>query len=533
LGVHIVFSLQQGILLETVKRKLDLFKTSKLNSKFIFSSLDEKPMIFPLLAFLVPVFVRSIPEFLMGPFVTGSDVLAHYVPNTLLWMKNGVDFWNFLSVAPLFYVLLMGITAVGVPIILGLKFLAPLLLGFLGIAVFYYANKTLSWSSKKSLLVALFATLYFVALRISWDMLRSELGLIFLFAALWLLGKDGISRRKGMLLSVILLLVVFAHQLVAVIMFFVVILTAMHLGIERRILDVRRIVLCSVPAAFLFFVMVSANYGVSSDFVLLSGVPVQSSEGWNALFGFASYPDFVVITLGFLLVCYLPLLPLLVWGRKSSLNLQLKAWALLILVMLAVAIAFSIAPFAVLPYRWTLLLVFPLAFYAAEGFVRVRRSRKVMICSLLAVLSVVFLVLPSSLALPYFTLFPYYGPSCFLQNTVPLSDCRDTLDTLQWIKSEMDNDSRLLVHHAFAGFAVLTLDRNQLICYEYDDPAGVANELAENDSTHQLYLVWWVNGSGWHGQPNVPSVFDEVYRSGRIAAFQFNGNVEDVNSVSR
>lgn len=496
-------------------------------------SLVEKPIVFSLLAFLMPVFVRAIPEILMGSFVTGSDVLAYYVPNALLWLKNGVGFWNFLSVAPLFYILLTGITSVGVPIVVGLKFFGPLLLGFLGLAVFVYANKTLKWSSRKSLLVALFATLYFVALRISWDMFRSELGLIFLFVTLFLLGKKERSLRNGALLSLAMLSVVLAHQLVAVIMLFIILVTAIQSSTEGKMSDVRRLVFCSIPAVLLFLMMVWANYYVSSDFALLSGYPVQSSGGWQALFGFASYPDLVVDTLGFLLVCYLPLLPLLIWGRRNRTILELKAWMLWVLIALALAIISPVSFFVALPYRWTLLLVFPLAFYAAEGFVHARRMKRVIVCSVLTILSVGLLILPNSLALPYFTIFPYYGPSSMISNTIPLSDCGDALDTLEWVRSEMDNDSLLLVHYAFAGFAVLTLERSQLIFYEHDNPAGVANELAENGSAHQLYLVWWINGNGWHGQPTVPPVFDEIYRSGRIAAFHFDTDNEDINNVSR
>jgi hypothetical protein len=47
---------------------------------------------------------------------------------------------------------------------------------------------------KKGLLVALFATLYFVTLRVSWDMLRTKLGLVFLFIARILLAKNAYSR---------------------------------------------------------------------------------------------------------------------------------------------------------------------------------------------------------------------------------------------------------------------------------------------------------------------------------------------------
>ena len=77
--------------------------------------------------------------------------------------------------------------------------------------------------------MVLFATLYFVALRVSWDMLRSELALIFLFVTLIFLKKDGVRFKNGVLLSLAMLSVVFAHQLIAVIMFAIVIATIMRL----------------------------------------------------------------------------------------------------------------------------------------------------------------------------------------------------------------------------------------------------------------------------------------------------------------
>ncbi len=40
---------------------------------------------FALAAFLVPVFIRSIPEILVGPYPVGWDTIAFYVPNTLDW----------------------------------------------------------------------------------------------------------------------------------------------------------------------------------------------------------------------------------------------------------------------------------------------------------------------------------------------------------------------------------------------------------------------------------------------------------------
>jgi len=47
---------------------------------------------FALAAFLVPVFIRSIPEILVGPYPIGWDTIAFYVPNTLDWATGKTGF---------------------------------------------------------------------------------------------------------------------------------------------------------------------------------------------------------------------------------------------------------------------------------------------------------------------------------------------------------------------------------------------------------------------------------------------------------
>jgi len=74
------------------------------------------------------------------------------------------------------------------------------------------------------------------------------------------------------------------------------------------------------------------------------------------------------------------------------------------------------------------------------------------------------------------------------------------------------------------------------ICYK--SPEKLAMETVQNDSGHQVYLIWWTNGNGWHGQPAVSSVFEEVYEGGRIAVYTYNLTVyrnasdyEDLRSI--
>jgi hypothetical protein len=216
-------------------------------------------------------------------------------------------------------------------------------------------------------------------------------------------------------------------------------------------------------------------------------------------------------------------MPLVVLGAiRFKSNIQLKAWLFWILLSLLLAIISPNAFLNILPYRWILLLTYPLAFYAAEAFRSVKRnSYKVGIGLILATLSLGFMVLPNNNALFYYDAFPTYVPKSMLQNTVPLADCEDTVNALQWLRSNMSNNASLIVHDAFYGWASLILNRDQLIPYGFNDPQAVAQKLEETGSVYTLYLIWWVNGSGWYGQPSMPSSFRQVYHSGRIAVFTF------------
>ena len=216
-----------------------------------------------------------------------------------------------------------------------------------------------------------------------------------------------------------------------------------------------------------------------------------------ALLGFASYTEIVVDTLGFLIFCYLPLMPLLFLGaRRFKSNLQLKAWIFWIFLSLLLVIISPNALFSILPYRWTLLLTYPLAFYAAEAFSGIKRnSYKVSAGLILTILSVSFMVLPNNAALFYYDAFPTYVPKSMLQNTVPLDDCQDTTNAFQWLRYNMPSNASLLVHDVFYGWASLTLSSGQLISYGFGDPEAVAQKLEENRSVIPLYLIWWVNGS--------------------------------------
>ncbi len=468
----------------------------------------------------------------MGQYIVGFDTMAHYVPTSILWLNGGVDLWRYIATAPLFYTLIVLLFSAGGPLLVVLKVVPILLHGFLGLSIYGYAKKGLAWSPRKSAFTALVGTLYFVALRVSWDLLRNELALIFFFVVLMFLASCESGKftwKQWMLLSLVMLAVVLSHQLVAVIMLGVAVFTVIHQLVKKERVKAVFLFAVALPAALLFLASVYLSPAVS-EFRLIFGFPA-TSDGWLQLFGFSSYPALLLGEAGFLLYCFLPLLPLVILSVKRFGNFQIRSWVLLVFFALLIPME---SPSNL---RWIMLLTYPFAFYASETLSWLKSVtwkrfgvtlRKVAVAYLVvstAVLSLGFMLLPPENPSPYFNPaqcngYIYQIPSSMLQNTVSTADCQDTADALQWLKSNMNGDARLITHRAFYGWTLLTLNESQVVLYEYGRPEDAAETVAQ-EGCSQICLIWWVNGQGWYGQSTVPSAFEEVYYSGRIAIYNY------------
>ena len=493
-----------------------------------------KKYLFPLLAFLVPLLVRVIPEVLMGQYLVGFDTMAYYVPTTTLWVHGGVSLLSFLASAPLLYTLTAGLTMASGSVLFALKVLAPFLLGFLGLAIYGFANRGLGWSPKKSIVPALIGTLYFVALRISWDAFREELALIFFFVVLILIvaksgASDKFSWKRYAAFSVALAAVVLSNQVVAVLVLGVLLFTVIHKLLRKNRGDAARLVVFALPAVLLFFAIFYLSPSVP-EYRIIFGFPA-TSDGWLALFGYTSYPAMLASEAGFILYCFVPLLPLALLSVRRLKSFQMRCWVVLVL---AAAFIPIVSPSDM---RLLMLLTYPLAFYVAEGLSRLKmvnwkrfrvtllRVGMIYLVVMTAVLSLGFMLMPPADPFPYFNTnivngYVYQIPSSMLQNTISISDCHDTVNALQWLKDNMTRTGVLLTHRVFYGWALTTFNSQQLVMYEYDNPINAASN-ATQEGYNQIYLIWWINGQGWEGQPTVSSSFHEIYQSGKIAIYQY------------
>jgi hypothetical protein len=171
---------------------------------------------FAIAAFLIPLGIRAIPEILVGPYPIGWDTIAFYVPNTLDWATGKTGWLTMLGTAPLMYMISVPVYWVSrVNPVWIFKIMGPILYGCMIRALFRFLKIGLKWPDKQALGGALLTSLYFVTLRISWDLYRNMLGLTFILLSLPLLGNLE-TRKKQAILSVLVVLAVASDQLTGV-----------------------------------------------------------------------------------------------------------------------------------------------------------------------------------------------------------------------------------------------------------------------------------------------------------------------------
>jgi len=101
-----------------------------------------------------------------------------------------------------------------------------------------------------------------------------------------------------------------------------------------------------------------------------------------------------------------------------------------------------------------------------------------------------------------------------------LGNLRSLLDAAA---ARIDPGTVLITHQAIYGWARAYLPslNNQLINYHYNPPlSGV--EMVRSEGYSSILMIWWIDGSGWHNQPNVPSGFSVLLQNGDLALYTYN-----------
>lgn len=195
---------------------------------------------FVIAAFLIPLAVRSIPEALSWPYPIGFDTLniVPIIHSGAVFSGGPVNFFHSTNMLYVFTTLLYNFTG---NVVFVLKFFGPVLLAILCGMLFIYARKGLKWGNWKSLLVSILTATYFVSLRDSWDLYRQSVGLIFLVCTLISLAYFR-SPRKYYIACAFMALTVLSHELVSVILLFIIIVEASRLLVKKTF---KKVPICS------------------------------------------------------------------------------------------------------------------------------------------------------------------------------------------------------------------------------------------------------------------------------------------------
>ncbi|MCW4015253.1 MAG: hypothetical protein NWF06_02685 [Candidatus Bathyarchaeota archaeon] len=499
-----------------------------------------------MLAFTLGFVVRLIPELLSFPNPIGWDTIyyAARINAGIVWTHWSDVFSSWLIYGILAF---LGNLSQLDPFIL-LKIVGPLLYGGTTAAIFFVAWKKLNWNVTKSLLVSGFFALQLAALTIGWHFYRNVFGvMILLFTIPFLRNDIGWKGTAG--LSLLSLLIVWGHELAAVSLFAVVV-GLLVLSILRKEAIPYRLFLSIIPALIIFcgnIVFVSPYPNALENNLVSLGDSVWAHPAGlffltdylsvsTPIESYASYFDLISSVGSLFILLYIVSLPLVIVGYFK--DRFFSFWTLLLMVC---SFSCLILPFsAVLLWgRWMLMLVYPFAFFAANGLWKIAKCGKAFgVSRFFGWLKVtkkagIVLSLASILIGLLFMSWPLvdgkygvigwgntfkYVPSTMQSSSVPLCDTEGTIEAFEWLNTHMTNDSSLLVHDVFKFWTMLYLDQSQTAIL-FDNNLEEASNLAVEQGFESAYFVWWNQDIEWYNlqySTDWVSVFD----SERISVFQ-------------
>jgi len=408
--------------------------------------------------------------------------------------------------------------------ILTVKFLGPFLHALLGLSIYVFARRVLNWDARKSLLLVVFSSIYFVSLRISWEMYRQMLGTIFLFLTLscYWVSKSQLCMVVTPLLA---LLTILSHEITGITLLALMLVEVFYGAIKR---DER------LPAAVLSLLVGAASLGymLFDPATLSFKLPLESF-----------IEDRVTLAshiVGFIVFCYAFLLPFMLYGIARVRNRLILLWLMIPLLLGIWPIVYpSLCP--PLWFRWIIFMAYPACIYSTEGvhalFSKGDGSKAIALAYLcfIGITAGYYLVADPEHAFPYFADYnPYkaYIQSSMLQSTIPLRDIESTIQAAKWLSENADG--LIVLHEAFYPWAMRSgyLTDKPIVIRERDLSKPYRETFADalieiankaSDNTQKIYTIWWANGKGWYNVPSLPSEFQLVKSFGDIGVYVFRG----------
>lgn len=467
------------------------------NSLFNFLKQDRGSCLF---FFLVGLTLRGIPELLVSWYPMGYETITYYAPAMVTFPgRSAVNvFVEFFRSGPLFYVLMWVATNLtGADVFVILKIVGPLFYGGLVVSFFLFLRYGLKFEWKLAFVASFLLTFQIATLRESWDRFRTELGLIFLFAALTTLKSN--YKHKWLFVSALAILTTISREYIALVLFVTILGYTL---LEKK--DRMPSLFALSPAVAVFLSTIYPRW----LWLVWNYVP-------ESQYASRSYLWVVQDAFAIFVICYFALLPFAIKGwQRNTLIDSMTGWLLVG--------SFSVAfPWWSIPgyQRWLMLLVFPLSVAAVKGFERFQLFSKRRIPMLTAIVLAFSIVGAgySSGAFSYVGLLPNsYVAVNLVQTSISWNQVDDVKELLKWLDLNAVANSMLLVEERFYGWTLIYLKRAtsdiEVVPYgaNYSPATFLESALEKNSSL--VYLIWYTE--------TTVKDFRVVYSQNTVSIFQ-------------
>lgn len=484
--------------------------------------------------FAVAALVRAIPEIKAGIWPIGYDTFNTYVAELVTYQGPLI---NWLKTANLIYFVFLPFKLAGMNPDLIIKIFGPVFFAGLTISFYFWMRYFLQFTKLKAILAGLLIIFQLATLRLSWDLYRNELGLIFFFLAL--INLKQVTKTKNLILFLIFgVLVVFSNELVTAMLLITVIVLGLA-RLYRKKFQVFGIMALSLVVFGLVFGLILSSSGQS----LYNSHVIFTSETDNLVWRYVyqynkemSYQTLFGIIVGMFWLFYKFIMPLALYGfwlmRKNLVLTTITLWLLIG--------TFSSLIFAgtgiIVWERWLIMLVFPFAVYTVEGVFQLgkilnfKKLKKLKYLTLgLAILFWVgFFGLLVTQVWPFLTAnyseakpplandeLNEYFPRTMVHNSVGIWKVEEAQNCMKWLDENVPKGSAVIVDNRWRGLMLtnFNLDDRYIITnswseqwprqtYEYTVKKGFKN----------VYLLWNTSKDIRY--------FDRVYFSGNLGVYK-------------
>ncbi|KKP87726.1 MAG: hypothetical protein UR93_C0034G0003 [Berkelbacteria bacterium GW2011_GWA2_35_9] len=368
--------------------------------------LSNKIINYGLIVFLLALLIRAIPEIMMGKFPIGYDTTTSYLTVISDILHKNINYFTTEQILGHngLYIIYQVLINLGLsePLIL-IKLVSIAMFSLLVISFYCLATKGFHYSPKNSLLVTILFMTSIVAVRISSDLVRNELGLIFF--NLYLATLLNLNRRmwlgKIFLLAILVILTYIAHQTVFVLL-------------------VLASAICLLVEIAKYFNQYLAVLFYASFIALILVLPVVFNYEWSNidLFETVTQSQLFLVYQPVLLygIIYFTFIPFIL---LATLRLDSSKKSIVIMSLLFVSLSLiALLPliyFPVLPQfwdRWLFMLIIPVTILAYEGikYFSTRLSKEKTVSSALAVILIIMI---------NFQFFPYTFTKSGIESFIP------------------------------------------------------------------------------------------------------------------